>query len=132
MRGQFSPEFIELMLTEYTCSDSVVADPFVGSGTTLFEAARKSLTCFGAEINPAAVVMARTVRFVNLKLLERKSYIRAAQTIIEKHLSIHCIGGLFSLLEGQRESDAPPMENSLKAVLREASGESLVTDASTC
>ena len=87
-RGQFSPGFIELMLTEYTNSDSVIADPFVGSGTSLFEAARKSLTCFGAEINPAAVLMARTVCFTNLNLPERESYIRAAQAIIEKHLPI--------------------------------------------
>jgi len=125
-RGQFSPEFIELMLTEYTSSDSVVADPFVGSGTTLFEAARKSLTCFGAEINPAAVVMARTVRFVNLELFERESYIRSAQTIIEKHLPIRYIGDLFSSLEGQIGSNLPPIEDSIKAMLREASREPLV------
>ncbi len=43
-RGQFSPELIEHLLSEYAVSGSVVADPFVGSGTTLFECARKSLT----------------------------------------------------------------------------------------
>ena len=127
-RGQFSPEFIELMLTEYTSSDSIVADPFVGSGTTLFEAARKSLTCFGAEINPAAVLMARTVRFANLELFERESYIRAAHAIIDKHLPIQYIGDLFSSLAEQTEDNPPPMEDSLKAMLREACRKSLVHD----
>ena len=127
-RGQFSPELIELILTEYARSDSVVADPFVGSGTTLFEAARKSLSCLGGEINPAAVMMSRTVHFVNLKPLERESHIRAAQAIIEKRLPIHYIGGLFSSLEGQTKDNPPPMEDSLKAMLRDASRESLVYD----
>ncbi len=125
-RGQFSPEFIELMLTEYACSNAVVGDPFVGSGTTLFESARKSLNCFGAEINPAAVIMARTVYFVNLNLNERRRYIRAAQAIIEKYLPIHYTGGLFSLLKKQTQEDRLPMGDLLKAMLREASSEPLV------
>ena len=120
-RGQFSPEFIELMLTEYTHSDSVIADPFVGSGTSLFEAARKSLTCFGAEINPAAVLMARTVRFVNLELFERESYILSAQAIIKKYLPIRYVGDLFSSLEVQTGDNPPPMEDSLKAILNSES-----------
>ncbi|HET7076644.1 MAG TPA: hypothetical protein VFM49_04270, partial [Chloroflexia bacterium] len=33
-RGQFSPEFIEFMLGQFAPSGGVVADPFVGSGTT--------------------------------------------------------------------------------------------------
>jgi len=127
-RGQFSPELIELMLAEYANSDSVVVDPFVGSGTTLFEAARKSLSCFGVEINPAAVVMSRTVHFANLEPPERKSYIRAAKTIIEQHLPIHYIGGLFSSLEDWTESVPLSMEDSLKTILRDASQEPLVYD----
>jgi hypothetical protein len=38
-RGQFSPELIERLLSEYAVSGSVIADPLVGSGTTLFECA---------------------------------------------------------------------------------------------
>lgn len=127
-RGQFSPELIELMLTEYTCSGGVVVDPFVGSGTTLFEAARKSFSCFGSEINPAAVVMARTAHFVNLHPHERESYIRAAQAIIEKHLPAPSIGGLFSVLEGQIKGRATQMKDSFKTMLREVSRESLTYD----
>jgi tRNA G10 N-methylase Trm11 len=67
------------LLSEYAVSGSVIADPLVGSGTTLFECARKSLTCLGAEINPAAAQMASTVHFVNVKPPERSGYLRAAQ-----------------------------------------------------
>ena len=43
-RGQFSPELVELFLNRYSQDSSVILDPFAGSGTTLFEAARKGLT----------------------------------------------------------------------------------------
>src|SRR6266404_8861194 len=72
-RGQFSPELVELFLDRYSQDTSVILDPFAGSGTTLFEAARKGLTCYAAEINPSAFEMARTAHFVNLPLTERKN-----------------------------------------------------------
>lgn len=36
-RGQFSPQLIEILLSAYCPPDSVVLDPFAGSGTVLFE-----------------------------------------------------------------------------------------------
>ena len=53
-RGQFSPQLVESLLAEYCPPDSVVIDPFAGSGTVLHEAARRSLPAFGFEINPSA------------------------------------------------------------------------------
>lgn len=53
-RGQFSPQLVESLLAEYCPPDSVVVDPFAGSGTVLHEAARRSLPAFGFEINPSA------------------------------------------------------------------------------
>ncbi len=53
-RGQFSPQLVESLLAGYCPPDSVVVDPFAGSGTVLHEAARKSLPAFGFEINPSA------------------------------------------------------------------------------
>lgn len=53
-RGQFSPQLVESLLAEYCPPDSVVVDPFAGSGTVLYEAARRSLSAFGFEINPSA------------------------------------------------------------------------------
>lgn len=84
-RGQFSPGLIELILEEYASSNSVVLDPFVGSGTTVFESARKGLACYGAEINPSAVEMARTSHFINTEPLERKQFIQVAKSITENY-----------------------------------------------
>jgi DNA modification methylase len=98
-RGQFSPELIEFLLTEYADSQSVVLDPFVGSGTVLFEAARKSLSCFGVEINPAAVEMARTAHFVNIEFTQRNEHLRRAQSIVDKHISSYFNYPLFAALE---------------------------------
>jgi SAM-dependent methyltransferase len=123
-RGQFSPELVELFLSEFTSARSVIADPFVGSGTTLFEAARKSLRAFGAEINPAAVVMSRTVHFANLELGRREEHIRAAESLIETHLPVHYAGGLFSSPGGENGGIA----GSFRAMLSEAAPDSLTSD----
>ncbi|GAA6616259.1 DNA methyltransferase [Scytonema sp. NUACC26] len=37
-RGQFSPQLIEVILNSYCLSNSVILDPFAGSGTVLLEA----------------------------------------------------------------------------------------------
>jgi DNA modification methylase len=88
-RGQFSPELIELLLDTHASEDTVVLDPFVGSGTTLFESARKSLACFGAEINPAAIEMSRTVHFANLTQNERSHHVKEAKDLLEQCLRRH-------------------------------------------
>jgi SAM-dependent methyltransferase len=85
-RGQFSPELVELFLKQYSQDTSVILDPFVGSGTTLFEASRKGLACYAAEINPSAIEMARTCQFVNLPLTDRKNIIQKAVEIAEEYV----------------------------------------------
>src|SRR5579871_1161817 len=82
-RGQFSPELVELLLNTYGKDSCTVHDPFVGSGTTLFEASRKGFRCYASEINPSAVEMAKTAHFVNLTLSERKHFIQQAVAIAE-------------------------------------------------
>lgn len=71
--GQFSPQFVEVELNKYAHTDSVVIDPFAGSGTTLCEAARKGLCAYGIELNPSAYHMAKTYELVTLDFLERNS-----------------------------------------------------------
>jgi DNA modification methylase len=88
-RGQFSPGLVELLLEYYACDNYTVFDPFVGSGTTLFEAGRKSLSCFGTEINPAALEMAKTAEFINMDKKERFRCIHKAENILKKHLPSH-------------------------------------------
>ena len=116
-RGQFSPGLIELLLTHYANPKTVVLDPFVGSGTTLFETARKSLTCFGVDVNPAAVEMAKTVHFVNVDASERSEHIRRARAIIEKYIYYD-----WDLLSYQNRT----LKNAFSNILREISGEPLV------
>jgi SAM-dependent methyltransferase len=119
-RGQFSPEFIEFMLGQFAPSGGVVADPFVGSGTTLFEAARRSLNCVGAEINPAAAIMAGSVRFVNLSRAERTEIIRAGQALIASHLTISYKEGLFAALDQTCHEPGAGPEEALRAMIAEA------------
>lgn len=121
-RGQFSPQLIEVLLEEYAPSGSVIADPFVGSGTTLFEAARKSLTCFGAEINPAAVEMASTVHFVNIQMPQRRAYIAEAQAILQKHAPPPLQPSLFESQQAKPDKRPSSLAESFQLMLGEASG----------
>lgn len=85
-RGQFSPQLVEFFLEKYATEKTVILDPFAGSGTTLFEAARKGITCYGTEINPAAVIMAKTVNFTNLSSREKQKITKDAESIIQNAL----------------------------------------------
>jgi DNA modification methylase len=85
-RGQFSPGLIELFLDHYAFNAGRVLDPFVGSGTTLFESARKGLECYGAELNPSAVELARTAEFVNLSSKARNDVVQATEEIIRRYI----------------------------------------------
>lgn len=58
-KGQFTPEFIEYLLECYANENSVIADPFSGSGTVLSEAIRKNMSCIGFEVNPSAFFMSK-------------------------------------------------------------------------
>lgn len=119
-RGQFSPEFIEFMLGRYAPGGGVVVDPFVGSGTTLFEAARKGLDCIGVEINPAAAIMAGSIGFVNLNRAERLDIIASALTLCERHLPVQYTEGLFVVLNEGQEKVRPNVEMGLQAIIEEA------------
>src|SRR3989339_1709508 len=65
-RGQFSPQLIECLLDAYCLPESVILDPFAGSGTVLFEAAAMSLSAYGFEVNPAAWSFSKLYEFANL------------------------------------------------------------------
>lgn len=39
-KGQFSPQFIEALIEKYADKNSIIFDPFLGSGTVLYEAGR--------------------------------------------------------------------------------------------
>ena len=46
-RGQFTPELIEYLLSVFAKSGDVVADPFSGSGTVLYEAIKMGCSTYG-------------------------------------------------------------------------------------
>ncbi|MCK5525344.1 MAG: DNA adenine methylase [Thiomargarita sp.] len=58
-RGQFTPELIEYFLDTHASPDSLIADPFSGSGTVLLESLEKNLDVIGCEINPSAYAMSK-------------------------------------------------------------------------
>ena len=122
-RGQFSPGFIEVMLANFAKSDDVVLDPFVGSGTTLFEAARRSMSCYGVEINPAAGELAKTVSFVNIPPSQRREYFEEAYAKVKTHLGAY-LEPLFTLTEGTSASE--PWENCLRGLLKDVGDNRLV------
>ena len=82
-RGQFTPEFIEYVLSAFAQENDVVIDPFSGSGTVLAECARKNLRCLGFEINPAAFVLSEFYSFSNVALLERQNIFSNVEKKIE-------------------------------------------------
>ncbi|NDV17737.1 hypothetical protein GO009_17105 [Muricauda sp. TY007] len=87
-RGQFTPEFVEYIIEIVGLKpNSVIADPFVGSGTVLIEAAKKEHTAIGFEINPAAYQMSSFYKYSNLNLKERQSLIDTIELKLKSVLS---------------------------------------------
>lgn len=80
--GQFSPQFVEALIDNFAAKEFVVADPFLGSGTVLYECARKGIAASGVELNPSAYYMAKVYEFCNIILSERYSIIESLDTII--------------------------------------------------
>jgi hypothetical protein len=98
--GQFSPQLIEALLATYAESGTSVLDPFLGSGTVLYEAGRRSLCGFGSEINPAAFKMAQVYRLINATFDQRKMLIGQADELI--HNALPCD----SLFTGRKRVDS--------------------------
>ena len=73
--GQFSPQFIEVLLNKYSKPWYFVVDPFLGSGTVLGECARKGITAYGVELNVSAYYMAKTYEIANLTNEQRLTVI---------------------------------------------------------
>lgn len=71
-KGQFTPEFVEYLLESYASDNSIIADPFSGSGTVLSEAIRKNLVCIGYEVNPSAYFMSKFYEYAMYTPDERR------------------------------------------------------------
>lgn len=86
-RGQFTPEFIEYLIDSLTITGKeYIADPFSGSGTVLFEAAKKNHSAIGLEINPAAYLMSKFYTLSRIPFSERIELLRKFEFIIESNV----------------------------------------------
>ncbi len=85
--GQFPPELAAFIIAKHAVRGSVIVDPFCGSGTVLFESVRLGLTCFGSDINPAAVGLSKTAEFSNIPNKSRESLLENAYNIFQKALN---------------------------------------------
>jgi DNA modification methylase len=86
-RGQFSPQLIESLLSAYGKNASHIFDPFVGSGTTLYEAARFGKAATGTEVNPAAFSFSRIYKFSNLQTKLRDEKIAQLDELLIENLA---------------------------------------------
>lgn len=57
--AKFIPQIPARLIAEYAKPGDVILDPFMGSGTTLVEAARLGYDAWGTDINPLAVKIAQ-------------------------------------------------------------------------
>ncbi|TLS96826.1 DNA methyltransferase [Aliarcobacter cibarius] len=81
-RGQFSPQLVEQILIHYASEEDIILDPFMGSGTVLYECSMLNLPVIGCEINLAACSFSRIYELSNinkkeieLNLLEVDNYL---------------------------------------------------------
>jgi SAM-dependent methyltransferase len=80
--GQFSPQLIQVLLRAYSTPGTNVFDPFLGSGTVLLEAGRARIAASGTEINPAAIALSQTYKFVNVASEQRRSHLSDVQQLL--------------------------------------------------
>lgn len=85
-RGQFSPQLIESLLKAYAHPESRVFDPFLGSGTVLYESGRLGLSAAGCEINPAAIAFAKIYELLNESIYAREIGVRRIDEFISVYL----------------------------------------------
>ena len=78
--GQFSPQLVEELLAAYGHQAGVIMDPFLGSGTSLVEAARLGKAVWGNDINPAAAILARVYCLTNVGMADREAALDSLQS----------------------------------------------------
>ncbi|ENA1858927.1 hypothetical protein ABF206_003008 [Aeromonas salmonicida] len=86
-RGQFSPQLVEAIICNYAKENDVVFDPFLGSGTVLFEAALLNLSASGCEINPAAVAFAKIYELINKPKKAINEELKKIEVLISKSIN---------------------------------------------
>ncbi|NKC12583.1 MAG: hypothetical protein GKR94_10390 [Gammaproteobacteria bacterium] len=86
--GQFSPQFIEALLAQYAKPTFHVLDPFMGSGTVLYECARFGLQASGADVNPAALKISTVYELCLIAKEERKTILHSLEELLKAFLPL--------------------------------------------
>lgn len=81
--GQFSPQLIQVLLNRYARPGTIIFDPFLGSGTTLLEAGIVNLSASGTEINPAAIALSQTYKFINVSIEKRRFHLDKVSVLLQ-------------------------------------------------
>jgi hypothetical protein len=81
-KGQFTPEFVDVLLDVYLPDGGSVLDPFAGSGTVLFEASRRGVISHGAEISDAALAFCRIAELKGIDLARRQDLLAEAESLL--------------------------------------------------
>ena len=81
-KGQTSPDIVGNILDSFKIDGCKVLDPFVGCGTTLLECLKRNIDSVGVDINPAAVLMSKTLEFSSMDLQERNDYLSKANKFL--------------------------------------------------
>lgn len=88
--GQFSPQFVDAMLSHYARPDELIYDPFCGSGTVLCESGRLNLHALGSEVNPAAFHLARVYTLMQKSPGERSGLLHLLEDAISDFAGPDC------------------------------------------
>jgi 16S rRNA G966 N2-methylase RsmD len=99
-RGQFTPQFVDYILSSFVQPDDVVLDPFSGSGTVLAECAAKGISGHGYEINPAAYAMSKFFHLANLSHPQRAALFDALEKRLQSMIPPFAALPLFESVSG--------------------------------
>lgn len=86
-RGQFSPQLIEALLVAYANNGDRVFDPFLGSGTVLYEAGLLGLSASGCEINPAAISFAKVYELIGESSEVRANSLSQIEEFLKQYIT---------------------------------------------
>ena len=81
-----------------------VLDPFVGSGTSLVEAARFGRSALGSDVNPAAAILSRVYELVSVPQDDRKAVLHSLEDRLSQALQL--LRGLQPHEDGQTRQES--------------------------
>lgn len=85
-RGQFTPDFAFNMVRTFSSENSVLLDPFSGSGTSILAGIQQHLPSFGVELNPAAYLMSSTFELAMIPNKKRETILSPIQDMVNSCL----------------------------------------------